>query len=400
MSGILDSKTRILDSVVTQEGKSQISRGGLRPVFATAVDRYSFYQADAISGSSDATKRIYFEAPIELLNDSITMEKDDSGKLIGYPIRGREFYRVDGLVEGVHSISGTLTLANNDNFEGFASLANSIITQSLERFNNLCTIGTRDYDEALGLRTRLSKNSHTFSITNQSPFECGAINAITQIDALEPLFFDERLTNVENFEFLPPVTSKLTKAEKKVLHTQGKIPISKEFGRYTKITRPDRYSYGKLLTHLNKARYEEVETGEEKGAVTDPDVDSDETVDTGAFGSKSGSGEADFVFVEAKKEGGDEKNGSVANISPDEIPIERANVFFKTTSSTNNLFMQMYELDEEGSKLLKLDTLEFGIVNTPEDPSHPQKHIFFAGKVFISSLGLPAYVNLFTIIMD
>ena len=62
--------------------------------------------------------------------------------------------------------------------------------------------------------------------------------------------------------------------------------------------------------------------------------------------------------------------------------------------------MQMYELDEEGSKLLKLDTLEFGIVNTPEEHSHPQKHIFFAGKVFISSLGLPAYVNLFTIIMD
>ncbi len=410
MSGILDSKTRVLDTVVTQEGKSQISRGGLKPVFATAVDRHSFYEADAVSGSSDATKRVYFEPAISILNDSITMEKDDSGKLIGYPIRGREFYRVDGLVEGVHSVSGTLTLANNDNFDGFASLANGIITQSLDRFTNLMSIGTRDYDESLSLRTKLSKYSHTFSITNTSPFECGAVNAITNVENIEPLFFDERLTNIDNFEFLPPVTKRLTSQEARDLYDLGTVPPDKEFGSYVKITRPERYSFLKLMRHLNRAPYAEVETGAEQQSIADPDAVYSTNNENEYFlqkseGPKGDSGD-DFVHVEhilrsgMGRSAGFNRDGSSVDISPDEIPIERAVVQFTATSSTNNLFMQLYELDGDSSKLIKLDTLDFAIIDTPDEIYHPQKHVFFAGKVFINSLGLPAYANLFTIIMD
>ena len=250
MAGILDSKKRVIDGVVTQEGKRQISMGGLRPVFATVADKYSYYEKDAVSGSSDATKRIYFESPIESINDSIVMETDDSGKLLGYPVRGREFYRMDGVVEGVDSVSGTLTFASMDTVTGFASLATSIVTQSLYRFKNLMSIGTRDSNEPLSLQTRLNKYSHTFTVDNNSPFNEGKIKAITDLDYLEPLFWDERLSNVVNFKFLPPVTEKLTKREKINLDRTGDIPTSKRFGIYTKVGRPFRLTYEQIMSHL------------------------------------------------------------------------------------------------------------------------------------------------------
>ena len=91
MSGILDSKVRVIDAVITQEGKRQIANGGLRSIFASVSDKHTYYEADAASGSSDATVRLYFESPTECINDSIVMESDDSGKLLGYPVQGSEF---------------------------------------------------------------------------------------------------------------------------------------------------------------------------------------------------------------------------------------------------------------------------------------------------------------------
>ena len=52
------------------------------------------------------------------------------------------------------------------------------------------------------------------------------------------------------------------------------------------------------------------------------------------------------------------------------------------------------------SKLTKLDVIDFGIVSDNNDSLHPGKHIFFVGKIFINSIGLPAFVSLFVIIMD
>ena len=83
MAGILDKKTRILDIVITPEGRRQMHDGEFKPVFASFTDNGTFYEEDIASGSSDATERIFFES-YGLPIDKITFEVDDSGVLLGY----------------------------------------------------------------------------------------------------------------------------------------------------------------------------------------------------------------------------------------------------------------------------------------------------------------------------
>ena len=81
MVGILDDKKRVLDSLITREGRRQIVGGDLRIRFAAFSDRNAFYQGDIISGSNDASERLYFETT-SMPQDRVTFEADDSGRLL------------------------------------------------------------------------------------------------------------------------------------------------------------------------------------------------------------------------------------------------------------------------------------------------------------------------------
>ena len=62
MAGILDNKKRVMDTIVTQEGKRQLASGQFQIKYASFTDGSSFYEGDIVSGSSDATRRISFVA--------------------------------------------------------------------------------------------------------------------------------------------------------------------------------------------------------------------------------------------------------------------------------------------------------------------------------------------------
>jgi hypothetical protein len=83
MAGILDSKKRIMDTIITQEGKRQLAAGQFQIKYASFTDTYDYYEGDNIDGCTDATQRIHLEAS-HAANDSIVIESDDSGKLISY----------------------------------------------------------------------------------------------------------------------------------------------------------------------------------------------------------------------------------------------------------------------------------------------------------------------------
>lgn len=385
MAGILDSKTRVIDSVITQEGKRQITNGGLRPVFASVSDRHSFYEYDAVSGSTDASKRLYFESPIESINDSIMMETNDSGKLLGYAVQGPVFYNNAGVVTGRESVSGSLVYATSENFEGFASLATGIITSSIDRIKNLYMIGTRDQGEADDLQMELSKDSYTFTLNNIFPFLDGPTDATSNVDFIEPLFWDKRLSDIDNFRYLPPITDDLTAYEESVLLAKG-VPNRKMFGKYVKIDRPNPITLQSLMKHMNMSV-----SG--SSVARDPDAEEDKgSNDSNAPWVKRNKG--DYGVTKSRE------NGSSINLSSYELPRERVSVFFNKTSSTNNIMMQMFELSKTGSTLKKLDVIDFGFVTDDSDTRHPTKRIFFVGKIFINSISLPVFVNLFVIIMD
>ena len=145
MAGILDNKTRIMDVVITQEGRRQMASGKLRPEFLSFTDGSVFYEKSGSHGTEDPTGRIYFEA-VSRLNDMITLENDDSGNLVQFDFSpkhtlvGNQLFTVT---------SSSPDLSNNQfrilNFgASFASVGTMIATASINNFKNQYMIGTRN----------------------------------------------------------------------------------------------------------------------------------------------------------------------------------------------------------------------------------------------------------------
>ena len=62
--GILDSKQRFVDTVITAEGRRQLASGDFKVEFATFTDSDTFYEkSGSQSVSADLSSRIQLEAP-------------------------------------------------------------------------------------------------------------------------------------------------------------------------------------------------------------------------------------------------------------------------------------------------------------------------------------------------
>ena len=132
MAGILDSKTRILDTIVTQEGRRQLASGDFQVEFVTFTDGATFYQASVASGSADAGARIYFEATSNP-KDSIVIERDLNGNLF-------YFDGSDVRVLGESILSGSSVLTGSD----FKSHIPALVKSTPRHFNDLYALKTKD----------------------------------------------------------------------------------------------------------------------------------------------------------------------------------------------------------------------------------------------------------------
>lgn len=237
--GILDSKSRILDVIITQEGRRQISDGKMIIEHASFSDDGTFYRADAISGSMDASSRIFFEATSQR-QDRIALEADDSGLLLPFPqTSGYEI--VNGGI-----LSGTIGSRTTITGSAFSSLSENVLNTSLQNFTELMTIATHDevFDDS---SFKLSTNSLTFSLTSENPIANHEMWTVNINDA-DNLIEDQRFSDVENFMYLPPI-SKLNEGE-----DTSKISKSKRLARYARLT-PKKYDIEKFendLTILQK----------------------------------------------------------------------------------------------------------------------------------------------------
>ncbi len=201
--GLLDSKTRILDTQVTLEGRRQISTGRFKIEWISLTDGSTFYEADTVSGSSDATKRLYLET-CHLPQDQITFEADDSGKLM--PFRNDRNIIVKSGKIFSSSINITGSFANDYELienEQFASLASSLLSSSLENFKKCRMIGTIDpiFEDDLFLA---GPSDISFVITDEQPIDDVRAQS-ANINHLESFFQDRRMMHLDNFMYLPPV---------------------------------------------------------------------------------------------------------------------------------------------------------------------------------------------------
>ena len=404
MAGILDIKTRMIDSVVTNIGRQQIANGMLRVEYASFTDGATYYEADAVSGSSDASERIYFEAAGDIPQDFITFETDDSGNLMGYPtdsnlsLVGGEIFKTD-VSASVEDINNFVYVTGSGDF---ASLSSGIVTSSIDHFKQLRIIGSVPSTDPTSYQHNfeLNQNNFEFIILNTHPWIDGPSDSQADIDSVEPLFIDKRLSHIPNFKFLPPLVVEpivnddngnyrgfdLAAEQQRSTDSNSQVFLG-AYEPLNEVMTP--LTYQDLMIELN---------GEDSEGI-DPDYITDfQSAEMITMWNNQGA-DGGFGTGEVMGTVFGQKTG-VINLSNIEVARDRKYVNFLKTSESNNIIMQMFEVDSNRLNFIKLDTIDYGEIVVENDELRPNKHIFFAGKVFLDSNKIPTFVNLFTLMLD
>ena len=218
MAGILDKKTRFVDTFLTDRGRQELAKGELRFSFATFSDYGTFYDTDISNPkvASDATSRIQFEAA-NRHQDLVIPEYDADGGML-YPADGFD------LVNGQLSIlTGSDTLLKGSSLVASASVA---ISDSMQSFNDIRPLRS---EEAIQRTTgfELSLESNVFEVNTTFPLSQAAPKEIL-LENAESLWQDKKLTHVRNFQFLPPVNKVSGKVLKDFPRLQQPAPLSYE----------------------------------------------------------------------------------------------------------------------------------------------------------------------------
>jgi hypothetical protein len=202
MSGILDSKSRVMDTILTQEGRSQLATANLDIKYISFTDVGVYYAADVVSGSSDATTRIYFES-CNAPQDQVTLEANDAGLLTNHISSDGQTISNGQIISYSELLTGSQHESTIETGQQFASLASQVLESSLDNFSKLRTIATNNHifeDDGFDVG---NKNIE-FVITDTRPISDSA-TFVTHLNSLESLYQDVRMSNVANFKYLPPI---------------------------------------------------------------------------------------------------------------------------------------------------------------------------------------------------
>jgi hypothetical protein len=199
MAGLIDSKTRVLDGILTSRGRSSLINGGIDVSYISFSDMGATYEdnGDGVAVVPIPVGLESFSTP----NDEITVTTDDFGDQNSF--NGSEYsIRSNG------SVNNSSTSTSIDAPQTF------LYSGSLESFDNQRLISTTDAildDQGLSI----SPDNLSFSVSDPSPF--GNEPSRSSIDDVESLFADRRLGRSINFLYLPPIQRTITTVGNEVL---------------------------------------------------------------------------------------------------------------------------------------------------------------------------------------
>ena len=202
MAGILDKKTRFMDTLLTDLGRQQLAKGELQFSFATFSDMGTFYEMsdDDPSVAEDATGRIMLEV-FSRQQDLIIPEFDaDSNSL--FPAGDFNIVANGDLLP----VSGSLGTLRGEQLILSSSLAIGNTLESLKELMPLRSIDPIRRQSGF----ELSSNKTTFTVSETGPLPADA-QKTKRLSNSESLWQDKRLTHVDNFNFLPPVSKGTTR---------------------------------------------------------------------------------------------------------------------------------------------------------------------------------------------
>lgn len=191
MAGILDSKSRVIDAIITNAGRHQIASGMLQAKYLSFVDRNVFYSKDSDGYLEDPGGRIYFEASSND-SDTIVPETDFDGSMV--PFRTDNASLTNGKIAGSTKSRGSAIQAYEN-----------VVSSSIENFRRQMIIGSRDTLRPSAPKQFVVSNKNLdFYITRQLVSGANGIER-AYVDDVECVFQDYRLGNFDNYKFLPPL---------------------------------------------------------------------------------------------------------------------------------------------------------------------------------------------------
>lgn len=198
--GLLDPKSRILDVVLTDQGRRALAKNDLKISYYSLSDGATFYEADVASGSSDVTSRVYAECATDLPQDVISLLVNDARQINS--VRSTAMSGSTS-VYGGHVITGGASASRVLSGDEFADHAERVMSSSLENLRNNFVLGSVDDffqdDEFIVAPTSAQFTVGTDSNGNFPSTQTVAVNA------LEGFFQDPLLSHIPNFMYLPPV---------------------------------------------------------------------------------------------------------------------------------------------------------------------------------------------------
>ena len=131
--GILDPKERVIDAIITEEGRSQLSVGEMDFSFATFTDLGTFY--DGVEGgvALEASGRPMFEAYARS-SDRIVPVSGDGGDILQFQSGDLKFF-------GTSILSGTSAELNNDDRRGMTRALEVYVSGAVDNFAQNYVIG-------------------------------------------------------------------------------------------------------------------------------------------------------------------------------------------------------------------------------------------------------------------
>jgi hypothetical protein len=348
MAGILNSKERMIDFIITPQGRRQIADGRMKVEFASVTDRHTFYTSSNIDKvAEDASQRVFFET-YSSPSDMIFPEVDgtsESGNV--QPFRAGNL-SIDGKIFA----SGTFNTGSvkfRDVLSGskIVDKAEELSIGLLKHFEGLQLLGTEDvFSNSSDFK--LSAQTGSFVITDQDiianngrgvylkdispvlpqivgvypPIMPVPQDGLVDLDTIPSLHTDPRFSHLPNYRYLPPVNLPLP------LQAPGEESLV--LGQY-----PDLASGNDIYADIHP---------------------------TGSLATRQN------VLIE-----------------------------FEDTSRDNNIAAQMLEFSVDGVE--KLSIVDYGIVPDPEDET-VYRHIYFLGKLLKDGTGSHTFINIFTLAFE
>lgn len=198
MSGILNSKSRIIDAILTAEGRRQMAESTFDISYVTFSDYGVSYIPDSENGHEDPTVKLYLEA-CNLPQDQITFEANDEGKLLPFRVQEIKLKTdagnipdqiVDGnlingrlvafkLSQGRRIKASSISENGNDKDKGFiysdsSGVTGSVLIDPKLEAGSIVGTNTAPYKAFIGTQGGLGANNFATSISGAISFIANA----------------------------------------------------------------------------------------------------------------------------------------------------------------------------------------------------------------------------------